>query len=320
MNMPREGRIALVTGAARGIGAAGAGGMRADPAMTGPACHPFHRIGGVDLHYAACGEGEPVFLAHGALGDLRSLLPVAERLAGRCEAITMSLPALPAAERPARPFGTDGQAEDLLDLAWSLGRGPVHLVAWSFSAHAALALAVRHPEWVRSLFLFEPGFPTFIADAALRDTGRLDMLAAFDPVAQALAAGCAIAAARRAIDAAALEAGYFDRQPAARRAVHEANALSLRALFAQTEPTALTADDLARITCPTTIARGAQTRPCYRIVTDAAARLVPRARHAIVYGAGHLLPEQDPDLFASLVAQHLALASPAAATGSDAAA
>jgi pimeloyl-ACP methyl ester carboxylesterase len=55
---------------------------------------------------------------------------------------------------------------------------------------------------------------------------------------------------------------------------------------------------------PVTVARGENTRTCYRIISDAAASLVPKARHVVVRGAGHLLPEQDPARFAALVREH----------------
>lgn len=270
---------------------------------------PSFHIAGSDIPYAALGHGEPVLMAHGALGDLRSLLPVAALLVNGFEAVTMSLPALTATERPARPFGTDGQAADLCDLIACLGRGPVHLVAWSYSAHAALVLAARHPGMVKSLFLYEPGFPTYIEDESAAAAVIDDMMRAYEPVSEAFAAGDTAEAVRHAIDAAAMEQGYFDRQPQSYRAIHQANAASLQALFEQSPPTALTASELAAIACPTTIARGAQTRLCYSLVTDAAAGIVPAARHVKVADAGHLLPEQEPERFASLVHEHLVRAS-----------
>lgn len=257
------------------------------------------------MAYWTSGRGEPVVLAHGAFGDLRSLMPVAGRLADEFEAFTMSLPALTAEQRPERPFGTDGQAADLVDLISYLERGPVHLAAWSYAAHPAMVIAARHPALVKSLFLFEPGFPTYIDDEAVAAAANEDMMRAYAPVAEAFAAGNLNEAVRHAIDAAAMEPGYFDRQPHAYRAIHLDNGGSLPALFGQTAPTALTAADLAAITCPATIARGANTRPCYSLVTDAAARLIPGAAHVIVADAGHLLPEQDPDQFAALVRAHL---------------
>jgi pimeloyl-ACP methyl ester carboxylesterase len=268
-------------------------------------------IAGARIPYIAEGRGEPVVLTHGAMGDLRSLLPVARLLSDAYEAVTLSFPALVAASRPLRPFGTDGQVADLLDFVAGLECGPVHLVAWSYSAHAALVIAARHPAMVKSLFVFEPGFPTYLDDGDAIDALVGDMMRAYEPVGAAFAAGDAVAAVREAIDAAAMEQGYFDRQPQACRTIHLDNAGSLPALFEQAPPTALTAADLAAIALPATIARGERTRPCYRLVTDAAARLVPGARHIVVGGAGHLLPEQFPQVFAALVREHLAHAASA---------
>jgi pimeloyl-ACP methyl ester carboxylesterase len=275
-----------------------------------PAARSFD-IAGAAVPYIAEGSGEPVVLAHGAMGDLRSLLPVARRLADAYQAVTLSLPALTAADRPLRPFGTGGQVADLLDFIARLGRGPVHLVAWSYAAHAALVIAARHPAMVKSLFVFEPGFPTYLDDGHAADAVMEDMMQAYEPVGAAFAACDAEEAVRQAIDAAAMEPGYFDRQPQAYRTIHLDNAGSLPALFEQTPPTVLTAAELAAIACHATIARGARTRLCYSLVTDAAARLVPGARHIVVDGAGHLLPEQDPQGFAALVREHVGRAGSA---------
>ncbi len=265
-------------------------------------------IEGVFVPFSSEGEGQPVLLTHGVLGDLRSLAPAAGELSDAFETITASLPALPAVARPSRPFGTAGQRDDIIDLIWSLGRGPVHLVAWSFSAHSALAVAIDRPDLVRSLFLYEPGFPTFIEDDAMRDAVMADMGAAFGPVAQAVESGDRKGAVRLAIDAAARRVGHHDAQPEAIRAIYRDTAHTLEAIFAQTQPIPLGSSDLSRIHCPVTVARGDGTRDCYAIVSDAAARLVPGAAHIVVPDAGHLLPEQDPARFASLVRTHLMVA------------
>ncbi|NKX44626.1 alpha/beta fold hydrolase [Roseicyclus persicicus] len=277
--------------------------MTAAPLFRSPQAHL--EIEGVFIPYRSVGEGPPVLLAHGVLGDLRSLAPVATELSDTVEAITVTLPALLADRRPTRPFGTAGQRDDLIDLIWSLGRGPVHLVAWSFSAHSAMAVAIDRPELVRSLFLYEPGFPTFVADATDRDAVASDMRAAFAPVETAFGRGDSDTAVRLAIDAAARSPGHCDAQPEAIRAIYTDTAPTLAAIFGQTPPIPLGPEDLARIRCPVTIARGAGTRDCYAIVSDAAARLVPGAAHIVVAGAGHLLPEQDPARFGALLRAHL---------------
>ena len=251
------------------------------------------------------GAGAPVLLLHGIPGDLRTLLPTAGRLADRCEAITVSLPALGQGMRASRPFGTAGQRDDVIDLIRSIGRGPVHLVAWSYSAQAAMAVAITRPDLVRSLFLYEPGFPTFVETASARDEVQADTIAAFGPVAEALGRGDAEAALRYAIDGAANELGYFEAQPEALRAIHWETAGMLAALFTQTPPLALGTADLRAIACPVTVARGALTRACYRIVSDEAARLIRDTTHVVVPGAGHLLPERSPDAFSLLIRAHL---------------
>ncbi len=265
----------------------------------------FHEIEGVPIPFRSEGKGPPVLLTHGVLGDLRSLLPVAKALADTVEAITVSLPALTADVRPTRPFGTAGQRDDLIDLIASLGRGPVHLVAWSFSAHPAMALAIDRPDLIRSLFLYEPGFPTFVEDETAREAAMTDMGKAFAPVEQALARGDRKDAVRLAIDAAARSPGHCDAQPEATRAIYRDTAQTLEAIFAQSPPIPLDPKALGSIRCPVTITRGALTRACYAIVSDVAARLVPGAAHIVVPNAGHLLPEQEPVRFACLVRAHL---------------
>jgi pimeloyl-ACP methyl ester carboxylesterase len=270
-----------------------------------PRQRPFLDIEGVRVSYWSQGAGPPVLLAHGVPGDLRTLLPVARRLADAFQATTVSLPALPAEKRHVRPFGTAGQRDDLVDVIQSLWRGPVHLVAWSYSAHAAMAVALQRPDLVRSLFLYEPGFPTFVEDGSLRDAAIADAMAAFGPVAEALTRGDQSAALRLAIDGAAGRCGYFDDEPAELREIHLDTGSMLAEIFTQTPPLPLGPSDLARILCPTTVARGAVTRDSYRIVSDAAARLIPGALRVVAANATHLLPEQDPDAYAQLVRAHL---------------
>ncbi|QJW85334.1 alpha/beta fold hydrolase [Ramlibacter terrae] len=60
------------------------------------------------------------------------------------------------ADWPAYGVGTHSQ--DLTALIEQLDTGPVHLVAWSYAGHVAFDAALRRPELVRSLFVYEPGF------------------------------------------------------------------------------------------------------------------------------------------------------------------
>lgn len=217
----------------------------ADPLAGGRA--ESHFVAATRIDCWRFGSGAPVLLTHGIPGDCRSLAPVAATLSGQWEAITVSLPTPLAGERWLRPFGTKGMADDLADVIEALGAGPVHLVAWSYSAHAALELAVRCPALVASLFLYEPGFATFVDDPAQLFAIAADTRAAFGPVEAHVVKGDLLAAARASIDAAADEPGYFDRQPAETRAIHEECAKGLVALFDQTPPSALSPANIANM-------------------------------------------------------------------------
>lgn len=200
----------------------------------------------------------------------------------------------------ARPFGTQQQYQDLIEIAQTIG-GPIDIAAWSYSAHAALALAIERSALVRSLYLFEPGFPTFVSDPD--DLTRIegDTMAAFGPVFGALAENDPETALRYAIDGAA---GWFDAQPEAIRKIYQRNAGILSLLSQQTPVLPLSAVDLERISCPATVAWGTETRLCYRLVSETAARLMPTARASRLPG-NHLLPEAEPEAFAADICAHL---------------
>jgi pimeloyl-ACP methyl ester carboxylesterase len=263
------------------------------------------RIAGADLVTRHRGEGAPVLLLHGVPGDLESLAPVADNLADRWHAITLSLRYSNSDCAGDRPFGTVQQRDDLRDLIPRLGAGPVHVVAWSYSAHAALALAMDAPHLVQSLFLYEPGFPTFVEDEDARQRVHEDMMQAFGPVFDALFREDLSRALRLSIDAAAGRTGWFDAQPARVRDIHQRSAHMLRLLSGQTDPISLGPAGLGGLRIPVTISWGSATRDCYRIVAESAARLIPGALGCQVVGEGHLFPETDPDRFASAVRAHL---------------
>ena len=125
------------------------------------------RVNDVDFPYLDYSHGVPVVLVHGAPGDHRSWEGQREAVAERYRFIAPTQ----------RYFGTgpwpdDGagfsmatHADDLAAFLRQIGGGPAHLVGWSYGGAIAIVLAVHHPEWIKSLFVFEPGLATFVTDA-----------------------------------------------------------------------------------------------------------------------------------------------------------
>lgn len=266
-------------------------------------------IAGAKLRTRQRGEGEPVLLTHGVPGDLETLAPVADRLSRRHRAITVSLRYADPGSHGERPFGTGSQRDDLRDLIPALNTGPVHLVAWSYSAHAALVVAAACPDLVLSLFVYEPGFPTFVTDKDEIGLVQEDMMRAFGPVFEAMSEDDRALALRLSIDAAAGTPGWFAAQPERVRQIHERTAHMLPLLLTQTPPIEIAASDLRAIRCPATVCWGRNTRACYRIVSEHASRAIPDARVSVIERAGHLFPESHPEAFAREIEAHLAWAA-----------
>src|SRR5215204_4516236 len=110
------------------------------------------------LHYFECGEGEPIVFVHGTLGDLNVFRTQAQTFATRFRVISYSrryhAPNAPPRAQDVYPLSA--HVADLGALVKELKATPAHVVASSYGAYIALALAVDHPELVRSLVLGEP--------------------------------------------------------------------------------------------------------------------------------------------------------------------
>ena len=253
------------------------------------------------------GDGEAIVLMHGALGDLRTLAPVVPHLAHRGRVVTWTQrgfgtgafagPALDV------PFGTAQQADDLIAFLDTRGLARAHVVAWSLSAHSALAAAVRHPARFASLCVYDLGFPTFITDPACLEALATEVGPVFAAIGDALQSGGVLAAAEAMIDASG-GPGTFRHAPDALQAPWRENAPTLPLLFQQTPPVPLDAHALSSLPVPTTVGWGAASG-AYRTVSRAAAALIPGARAIEIAGAGHLWPQQAPAAFAAFVASHL---------------
>ena len=126
------------------------------------------------LHYFECGEGEPIVFVHGTLGDLNVFRTQAQTFAARFRVISYSRRYHPP-NAPPRAQDVDAlsaHAADLGALVKELKATPAHLVASSYGAYVALALAVDHPELVRSLVLGEPPVLPLLSRTAVGEATR----------------------------------------------------------------------------------------------------------------------------------------------------
>ena len=110
-------------------------------------------LDGLRIAYRRAGEGPPLVLLHGVLGDSREWRPQLAGLSDELTVIAWDAPGCGRSSDPAPPFGTAEWAGALAALLEALDVGPAHVAGLSWGGTVALELYRRHPERVRSLIL-----------------------------------------------------------------------------------------------------------------------------------------------------------------------
>ena len=247
------------------------------------------------LPWVEQGRGAPVLFVHGAVSDYRTWdrhRAALDDSGYRAISYTQRYFGTEPWEQNWPAFGVQTHSDDLTAFIRGLGVGPVHLVAWSYSGHTVLTVALKHPELVKSAFVFEPGSTSWVTDAgALKAIGD-DAGAAFGPAVKAMQDGDNVASVRELIDGVGERKGYFDAQPAAVKAVQLDSARAMPMLFADKAPP-ISCDQLGQIKPPVAMVRGADSRPFFKLIADAGARCMPNSTLLVVPNQKHMWPGED---------------------------
>jgi pimeloyl-ACP methyl ester carboxylesterase len=133
-------------------------------ASTASAAAPAKTIGranlkGVDYYYEVRGQGEPLLLLHGGLGNIDMLQPQSAAFAAR-QVIAVDLQGHGRSTLGTRPIRCEAIADDMAALLKKLGRPKVDVMGYSFGGCVGLRLAIQHPEMVRRLAVVSAPFAT----------------------------------------------------------------------------------------------------------------------------------------------------------------
>ncbi|MDQ3196662.1 MAG: alpha/beta hydrolase [Pseudomonadota bacterium] len=264
-------------------------------------------VNGVSLSYLEQGKGAPLLFVHGSNADHRLWEPQREAFANNYRFIAIDQRYFGAAPWPdnGEKFSLETQTNDLAEFIRGLNAGPVNLVGWSLSGGSLLAVAVRHPELVKSLFIYEPALNTFVTDPADAKAVGDDRKAMAGPALVAAKAGNTPEAVKIFMDSVNAQPGSFDALSSAAKTVMLDNARMLPLLFAAPPPPQITCAQLGRIKAPVQIVRGELTRPFYKIIADTASRCITGSKLVVVPNARHLWPGQDPSAFNELLLSFL---------------
>jgi pimeloyl-ACP methyl ester carboxylesterase len=127
---------------------------RADAARECRTIAPMPRadVSGTELHYERAGEGEAMLLIQGmSATHLAWGRPFLDQLEQSFDCVVFDNRGMGLSGPAEMPFTTADLAEDAVGLMDALGIGRAHIVAISMGGMAAQALALAHPERIRTL-------------------------------------------------------------------------------------------------------------------------------------------------------------------------
>jgi non-heme chloroperoxidase len=255
------------------------------------------------LHYFECGEGEPIVFVHGTFGDLNVFRTQAQTFSTRFRVISYSRRYHPpnAPPRAQDVYALRAHVADLGALVKELKATPAHLVASSYGAYIALALAVDHPELVRSLVLGEPPVLPLLARTSVgKDVQQSWMTRAIEPSRKALESGNREEGLRRFVDA-VTGPGSFDNFPqSVRTELVEKQATALRAEL-MTEMSALMppldCGDLGKLKVPTLLVTGERSPAMFLLITAELEGCLEGESQVMVPNAGHGMHGDNPTFY-----------------------
>lgn len=254
---------------------------------------------GVELHYLQGGAGEPLVFVHGVMGDWESWAPQWPAFCARYRCTTYSRRYNhPNRNEMASPdHSALVEAEDLRQFMGVLGLDSAILVASSYGAFAALALAVHHPAMVSALVAVEPAMLCY---ADFTETGCQERERFTRTVIEP--ANAAFRRGEDALGATLMTGGIHTpgaavlQGPAMARRLQNAKAMRMLALSSNEFPL-LPPASLAAIRCPVLLFSGQDTAAIHAEVFRNVCAAMPQARQVLIPGAGHPVARDQPALF-----------------------
>ena len=153
--------IAILATAAATLAAPADAAAEGTPTMQAPLTPKktgYVPANGLNYYYAIYGEGEPLLLLHGGLGQMEMFGPNLAAFAAGRQVIGVDLQGHGRTQLGNRPINLVDIGDDLAVVLETLGYDQVDVLGYSFGGGAGLRLAVQHPKMVRRLAIVSAPF------------------------------------------------------------------------------------------------------------------------------------------------------------------
>jgi pimeloyl-ACP methyl ester carboxylesterase len=129
-----------------------------ETAMPKPIKSGHAAVNGVSYYYAVYGQGEPLLLLHGGLGQIEMFGPNLGKLAQTRQVIGVDLHGHGRTPLGNREINLADMGNDMAGVLKQLGHGKVDVLGYSMGGGVAFQFAVQHPQMVRRLALVSAGY------------------------------------------------------------------------------------------------------------------------------------------------------------------
>ena len=261
------------------------------------------------MHYLEAGDGEPIILVHGAIGDYNAWSQQMDALAEDHRVIAISRRYAWPNQQPARDETFDCSvalhSKDLIAFMEALEIPSAHVVGHSYGAMIALRTAVDRPEIVRSLVLGEPLVESLIAGTIRGDSLIDDMKNRAALASEHFRAGRDEEAMRTFIRMVIGSDGVYDAVPQESRDSWFKNMVEGICIVETQDMFSLPRQSLSQIEIPTLLIKGEYSPAILRLVSDSLDVVVPNSELKQLPMSSHGLQGENPAAFNAMVLSFL---------------
>ncbi len=234
-------------------------------------------VNGIKIYYAIWGDGSPLILLHGGLGNTEYFGGQVPEFAKQYRVIAMDSRGHGRSTRDARPYSYDLMAKDVIALMDYLKIDKASIVGWSDGAIIGLDIAMNYPERLDRLFAFGAN----INVAGLKpDIDKNPIFAKF------------------------IENARKDYERLSKTPKEYNDFVTQISRMWATQPD-YKPEQLARITAPVAIADGEHDEAIRQEHDVEMAKAIPGAKLVILPGLSHFAALQDPKAFNQAVLEFL---------------